>query len=304
MSMSSFSVTKIQHFCTKDGPGVRTTVFLQGCPLRCVWCHNPETQRGREIKQFFYAEALCVGCGECASVCPTGVHAISDAGHTLDRTRCLRCMRCVQVCPAGALEACAHEMTQQEIVLQVQKDRAFYGEHGGVTVSGGEPTVYGSALVNLLQQMKQEGISTALETCGYFDAALLDALVPVTDLFLWDVKDTDDGRHRRNTGVSNQTILQNLRQADALGAKTILRCILVKTVNLNRAHLQAVASLYHSLQHGIAVELLAYHTYGNSKNRQLGVAESVHPDWIPTPEEVLQAEAFLRSLDVPILQNR
>ena len=283
-------VTKIQKFCTHDGPGIRTTVFLKGCPLRCLWCHNPETQSRR--MEFFHAPQFCVGCGVCVNVCPAGVHAFAPE-HRIHREVCTGCMACTAACPSGALEACATRMSPDAIVAEVMKDRAFYGAAGGLTLSGGEPLLHGRAVLPILQAAKDAGITTAIETCGVFDAGLLSDVVPLTDLFLWDVKDTDPLRHQRNTGGSLETVLANLRQADALGAKTRLRCILLNGVNLHEAHLAALCELYHTLQHCEGIELLPYHTYGDDKNIQLGRTSSAHVAWIPTDAQMSEASAYI-----------
>ncbi|MBE5809363.1 MAG: glycyl-radical enzyme activating protein [Clostridiales bacterium] len=283
-------VTKIQKFCTHDGPGIRTTVFLKGCPLRCVWCHNPETQSSR--MEYFHSPQFCLGCGACADACPQGAHRFTPA-HEMDRSRCTGCMACTSVCPSGALEACAAMMSPQAILQEVMKDRAFYGERGGLTLSGGEPLLHGRAILPLLQGAKAAGITTVIETCGVFDASLLEELVPLTDLFLWDVKDTNPARHQANTGGSLQTVLVNLRRADCLGARTRLRCILLNGVNLNEPHLAALCELFHSLRHCEGIELLPYHTYGDSKNTQLGRPLAAHPEWIPTEAQLAFARGYI-----------
>ncbi len=295
-----FPVTKIQRFCTKDGPGIRTTVFLKGCPLRCLWCHNPETQS--LSAQFFYCDNLCIHCGMCAKICPAGVHQITDVAHLLNRAACTQCMKCTQVCPTGALEKCFRWLSAEEIFHQVIKDKAFYGAIGGVTFSGGEPTVHAKEMIPLLNFFHRNTIHTAIETCGYFDKELLPKLIGATDLFLWDIKDTDDNRHLINTGVSNNRIISNLKLADTLGAKTVLRCILLKSVNLNTEHLQRIARIYSTLKHSEGVELIPYHTYGTSKNIQLGQKDTARQDWIPSTEDIVKAETFLAQY-VPIIRN-
>ena len=284
-------VTKIQRFCTHDGPGIRTTVFLKGCPMRCRWCHNPETQSRR--MELFFSPQFCLDCGACVSVCPAGVHSLSPR-HRMERARCTGCMSCTAACPSGALEACAQWMTAEEIAAEVLKDLAFYGASGGLTLSGGEPLLHGEGVLSVLRAAKAAGVTTAVETCGVFDAGLLEALVPLTDLFLWDVKDTDAARHYANTGGSLDTVLSNLRRADALGAKTRLRCILLNGVNLNDTHLHALAELFRSLQHCEGIELLPYHTYGDSKELQLGRSSSARPEWIPSSEQMDAARRFLQ----------
>lgn len=296
-----FPVTKIQRFCTKDGPGIRTTVFLKGCPLRCAWCHNPETQS--RSARFFYSDNLCVRCGACAEVCPSQAHRVNGNGHILDRGLCAECMKCVSVCPAGALESCADYLSEDEIFNEVMKDAAFYSAGGGVTFSGGEPTVHADKLIPLLKRFKNAGLHTAIETCGYFDQSLLPGLVDSADLFLWDIKDTDDNRHFSNTGVHNGKIISNLKTADSMGANTVIRCILLKSVNTDTVHLQAIAGIYRSLKHCAGAELLPYHTYGVSKNIQLGLKRDPRPDWIPTEEDIRFAKDYLLQHGVTVINN-
>ena len=165
----------------------------------------------------------------------------------IDRDACVGCMACARACPSGALEACAAEPSIGDILNAVLRDRAFFGQSGGLTLSGGEPLLHAGPVCRLLREAKTAGLHTAVETCGFFEEAWLSEAVPVTDLFLWDFKDSDEGRHLANTGVSLQPILKNLRAADEQGASIRLRCILIRSVNLTREHLEAIAGLYASL---------------------------------------------------------
>ncbi len=291
-------IADIQRFCMHDGPGVRTTVFLKGCPLQCAWCHNPETQR--PCPELLLYRQKCIGCGECARVCPRGAQRfIPD--RRVDRELCAGCGRCAEVCPTGAVERCGNEYTSQQLLRVVCRDTAFYGEHGGVTISGGEPFAQGQETVEFLLLCKENGLHTAVETCGYVSPKLLAASVGITDLFLWDVKDTDEDRHRQYTGVSNKRILQNLRMADSLGARTRLRCILVHGVNAYPDHFAALGKIYHSLNHCQGVEFLPYHTYGDAKSAALGRSDGGRRDWIPSPEETEAARQALQKQGVPVL---
>lgn len=298
MSEIRLPVTRIQRFSTKDGPGIRTTVFLKGCPLRCAWCHNPETQSPEP--QLLFSRQLCIGCGACTAACPTGAHQMGQAGHSWQAAACTGCGACAEACPTGACETAAQWMTAEEILRVVLQDKPFYGSTGGLTLSGGEPMLRPAACVSLLQSAKAAGLHTAVETCGQFDADWLPELAACTDLFLWDYKDSDPQRHLQYTGASNERILENLHRLDALGARIRLRCILVAGVNLNEQHLQAIVQTYTSLRGCEGVDLLPYHAYGGSKAVQLGRQDTANPDWIPTGDAVRQAAETLRAAGIPV----
>ncbi len=288
-------VTEIQRFCMHDGPGLRTTVFFKGCPLRCAWCHNPETQKGSGELLFYPTK--CIGCGACVSACKANAHTLTEV-HGIDRDLCRACFACAEICPTGALAACGEEMTVAQIIDTVWRDIAFYGEKGGVTLSGGEPFAQGEAVVALLRACKERGLPTAVESCGFADEKLLLAALPYVDLFLWDVKDTDAARHERYTGVSNEKILQNLHTVDAAGGKTRLRCILVNGVNTERGHYEKIAALARELQHCEGVELLPYHAYAGTKATHLGLPDNGRREWIPTDAQLAEARAVLQSAGV------
>ena len=297
-SAARLPVTEIQRFCMHDGPGVRTVVFFKGCPLRCAWCHNPETQR--TTPEMLLYGSKCIFCGACVSACPNGAHAIHPE-RVFDRSVCTACGHCATVCCTDAITPAARDMTVEEILSAVLRDKSFYGELGGVTVSGGEPMTHPDGVIALLTACREAGINTCAETCGEFPTRHLPALSKVTDLFLWDVKDTDPARHKAYTGVDNTRILQNLREADRLGAKTRLRCILVNGVNTVESHYQGLVDLYRSLSHCEGVEFIPYHAYGGSKMLPLGQPDNGRVEWIPDGGIVEAAKTYLRERSVPVI---
>jgi len=302
MENTILPVTEIQRFCMHDGPGVRTTVFFKGCPLRCAWCHNPETQEiAREI---LYYPSKCILCGLCTSVCASNSHSITPDGHRFDRTSCSVCGKCSEVCPTGALEATPRYMSVKEILNVVEKDLAFYGNDGGITLSGGEPLIHGDKLLKLLKACKKKHIGIVIETCGYFDGSILPSLAPLTDIILWDIKDTNDARHTENTGVSNKRITENLFLADRLGIKTVLRCIMVNGINTDTPHLDAISEIWRSLKHCMYVELLPYHAYGGSKATAIGRKDNGNAEWIPSKEYITSAEKYLISKNVTVKEHK
>ena len=285
-------VTEIQRFCMHDGPGVRTTVFLKGCPLRCAWCHNPETQKNHAELTFYPSK--CIGCGRCSDVCVQGVHQI-DGQRAVDRAKCNLCAECAKHCPTGALEICGTDMSIAEILSVVERDRAFYGEQGGLTLSGGEPLAQKEATLALLKAAKAQGLRTVLETCGYGDSDIIRQLVPFVDLFLWDIKDTDGAQHKQYTGVSNEIILKNLSLANEMNAKIRLRCILVNGVNTNEQHYANIANIATTLRNLDGVEWIRYHAYGGGKAVFIGAEDNGKAKWIPKKEQMDKAKDVLKN---------
>ncbi len=292
-------LTDVQRFCMHDGPGIRTVVFFKGCPLHCRWCHNPETQKFQP--QLAFNSLKCVSCGACAGVCPAGAQIFSPH-RAVDFSRCIVCGKCVGICPANTLEVYGKRESVGEIVETVLKDASFYGQNGGLTVSGGEPTAQPEALLSLLAAAKAAGISTAIETCGSFGEHLTDDLCSLVDLFLFDVKDTDAARLKENTGADLSGILKNLHRIDDAGGKTVLRCILIPDVNLNNLHAEKIAMLYWELKNCLYVELLPYHPFGTSKSTRIGDKEPT-VFRIPEKEEILSFAGKLRAESVPVKYN-
>ena len=289
-------IADIQRFCMHDGPGIRTTIFLKGCPLHCAWCHNPETQWMQ--KELLFHKEKCIGCLSCAA-CPQNAHIFSDT-HKIDRSLCLYCGACVKACPTGALEICGDDVTAARLLESIEADRAFYVEKGGVTLSGGEPLAQAEEVISFLKLCKQKDLNTAIETSGYFPSDILEHIVPLCDLFLWDIKDTCPKRHQQYTGVSNERIIDNLLSADRLGAHTRLRCILVNGVNTCDEHYENLAGLYGCLRNCEGIEFMPYHTFGGAKAVALGREDSAVKAWIPSKEQIAHAKDYLQKRGVQV----
>jgi len=201
---------EIQRLSTEDGPGIRTTVFFKGCSLTCAWCHNPESISG--LPQLHWLASRCIGCGTCCTVCPEAALGLTAEGIVIDRGRCTLCGECAAECPSNAMEMIGTRWDLDDLVREVLKDRAYFARsNGGVTASGGEPLLQAPFLSAFLKALKQEGVHTAVDTCGCFPAAALEEVLPHTDLVLYDLKEIDPERHRRFTGRSNEEILDNLQ---------------------------------------------------------------------------------------------
>jgi len=283
-------VTDIQRFSVHDGPGIRTTVFLKGCNLRCAWCHNPETLRPEPELQVLPAK--CIGCGACLKACPNGAHEVGPDGRRLfHRDRCTACGACAEVCYAGALVLVGRDMTADEVVAEVLEDRPFYEESGGgVTVSGGEPLFQRDFAVEVLRLCRQEGLHTAVETnlaAPWDDVA---ALLPVTDLFMVDVKVLGSEAHRRWTGAGNESILAGLRRLAEGGQTLVVRTPVVPGVNDTPEEIGAVADLVRDFQNLAYYELLPYHPLGAGKYESLGMAYTLG-DLSRPPQEQMDALA-------------
>jgi pyruvate formate lyase activating enzyme len=266
-------VFDIQRFSLHDGPGIRTTVFLQGCPLRCAWCHNPEGIAAEPLLSF--VPDRCIGCGRCLELCPQGAHRLGGSGHVLDRERCVLCGACAEECWGGALQMVGREVTVAEVLGQVLRDRPFYGTSaGGMTLSGGEPTHQVEFTASLLKAAGEEELHCCVETCGFAPYERLERLRPDVDLWLFDWKESDPERHRELTGSSNRTIRSNLRRLHQAGAGIRLRCPIIPGVNDREEHFGGIAELARALPGIQGVELIAYHALGEGKLRRFGLGEA------------------------------
>ncbi len=261
-------IFNIQRFSVNDGPGIRTNVFFKGCPLNCLWCHNPESKSVKPELGFVVSK--CIGCGHCLTQCPGRCHTMEHGEHVIDRTKCLACRACERFC-AGALEIMGREMTVDEVLSEVMKDEIFYKtSNGGMTVSGGEPMIQFPFITELLRAAKDRGLTCCMETCGFAAWARFEEIMPFVDLFLYDVKETDPARHREYTGADNALILENLRRLDGAGAKTVLRCPIIPGLNDRDDHFAAVARLADSLKNVQGIDIEPYHPLGKTKCENLG----------------------------------
>lgn len=261
--MSHAFVYNLQRMSTKDGPGLRTTVFLKGCPLRCLWCSNPESQSFDP--QLMVFEHLCTGCGQCVSACPQQAVSLNNATCRQNTKSCTSCGTCAPHCPAKARVLSGESMDVAQVMEVIRKDSLFYSNSdGGVTVGGGEPTASGEFLLELLRACRDEGFHTCVDTCGYCAAEYFDQVIPLTDLFLFDCKHMDPQQHKALTGRDNAPILTNLRAALAAGVPTRIRMPLMPGLNDSEKNISAMAALLHEYD-VCEVEVMPYHAFGRNK---------------------------------------
>ena len=263
------TIFNIQKFCINDGPGIRTTVFLKGCPLNCAWCHNPESKSVKP--ELLYSADKCIFCGACAVACKTGAHSFSESGHGLNRELCVACGACADVCPTSALEISGYQKSVEDVIREVMKDKIFYDNSGGgMTLSGGEPMAQLEFSEALLIAAKEKGLHTAMETCGFSKTENYEKILPLVDLFLFDWKVSDPTLHKKYTGVDNALIEKNLRFISASGGKIVLRCPIIPTVNDTDSHFAKIAALAEELPGILSVDIEPYHPLGIGKAQRLG----------------------------------
>ena len=292
-------VFNVQTYSIHDGPGIRVTVFLKGCPLRCLWCANPESNSA--MPQLMIYASKCTGCGACVSACPKKAISIEtrDGKYiaVTDRALCTDCGSCVDICPAGAREIAGKLMTVEEVLTKVQKDRIFIdASGGGMTISGGECLVHPVFTSVLLRAAKEEGLHTAVESSCYAKREIIDQVFPDVDLALIDIKQMDPALHKEYTGVTNELILENIKHIhNDLNVETMISIPTIPDYNDSRENISATAAfIANELGTDVKVRLLPYHRLGESKNESLGKQMNFSIE-IPSDEHMQELKALVES---------
>jgi pyruvate formate lyase activating enzyme len=291
-------ITNVQRFSIHDGPGIRTTVFLKGCPLRCFWCHNPEARRPEQEVQLFADR--CIGCGACVERCPNGAQSIVDGQRVYHRELCQACGACVETCYAEALVLAAKWWTVDDLMATLLRDRAFYAQSGGgVTLSGGDPVLQHEFSLRILQECRAAGVSAAIETAALCSWDTLAGFLPYLDLVMMDIKLMDDAAHRAATGVSNRQILANAERLAASGVPLLIRTPVIPGVNDRSEAIEAVARFIRNFPTLMYYELMPFHRMAESKYRSLDLPNPSHDLQAPTHEHLTALAEAARRVGVP-----
>jgi len=282
----------IKRFAIHDGPGIRTTVFLKGCPLSCWWCHNPESQSTRP--DVLYRGHMCVLCGTCVDECPEHARTMAESEVLRDLSLCTVCGACADACPADALEKIGRRVSADELTGEITRDTSFFDESGGgVTFSGGEPLLQSQFLGEMLDRCAGRDIHTTVDTCGFAPPEVLATVAERTDLFLFDLKFMDPQRHLELTGVRNDLILDNLRMLATMGTEVRVRVPVIPNVTDTDGNFEAIGEFVSSLETRPSVTLLAHHATAMEKYARFGVERRI-PDGTESPSQEALGEIASR----------
>lgn len=290
----------IKRYAIHDGPGIRTTVFLKGCPLKCLWCHNPEGISGEQ--EFMWYKERCTACSDCQNLCNKGAISFSDDSLLLDQLKCDLCEACVDVCHSQALKLVGKKITVAQVIKKIEKDMVFYDESGGgVTFSGGEPLMQPYFLHSLLKACKELRIHTSVDTSGYANSDVLLKISKHVDLFLYDLKVINDEKHVKFTGVSNKLILENLKKLSNNRRKIIVRFALIPSVNDDEKDILELGAFVYSLKNVKELSILPYHKAGVEKFKRLRKPKnSLFISCPPSDETLSEIERKLKNFELEI----
>jgi len=289
----------IQRFSVHDGPGLRSTIFMKGCLLHCLWCANPESQANHV--EVMHRNSKCTKCGSCVEICQSHSIQLTDEGVQIDRNDCTLCGKCVDVCSSGALTSVGKYMSVEEVVEELKKDVLFYrNSNGGVTLGGGELLTQPDFVCSLLEACHNIGLHTAIDTCGYYNNQIITRVLKEVDLVLYDLKHMDPLKHREFTGVSNDLILENAKLISSLGVPMIMRVPYIPTINDSIENLRATANFIAELDGIGKVSLLPYHQGGMGKYRNLDRVYPLEGIELPKDEDLIVAKELMMSYGLEV----
>ena len=296
--MALGTIINIQKYSIHDGPGIRTTVFLKGCPLNCWWCHNPESQNPTPEIMFF--KEKCTGCGSCFKRCPTKAIELVEGYPVTYKTKCTLCGKCSDFCPSSARELVGKDISIKDLMSEIIKDEVFYEEsNGGVTFSGGEPLMHADYLSNILNICKEKNIHTTIDTSGYAAWSQFEKIIDKVDLFLFDIKHMNNKKHLEYTGVSNNVILENLKKLSERGSNIYIRMPIIAGINDDDENIDNAVEFISKLNI-IHVDLLPYHKMGMDKYRRLDRSYKLSGLEKPTEEVIAKIAEKFKSAGIKI----
>jgi pyruvate formate lyase activating enzyme len=288
----------IRRYSINDGPGIRITIFMKGCPLKCAWCHNPESQSPQVQK--LYTASKCIGAQDCIEVCPEDALTLTPEGIITDSEKCTLCGLCAEACPSKAIEMSGKLYNTKELLAIIERERIHF-EHsgGGVTFSGGEPLMHPEFLIEMLDACGERGLHRAVDTCGFVSSEILIEVAKRTDLFLYDLKLMNPAQHKRWTGVDNQLILNNLKSLSETHAKINIRIPLIKNVNANIEELTKMAQFIYDLPgEKPQVNILPYHNIASGKYNKLEMKYNEQNMVAPSEVDILQSVAIFNRFGI------